>query len=209
MAQAPLPPAPGSTSGPRAHRGEQIPPSFIKIRCNRTDLRPIFGFWTLNFTIFGLFLASHGSGTQKNLKKSYFSRFLDPKPSNFIEIGPCLRCFGGRGPETCIFPRVFGGRGPETCILRGFWAMVGGGFYALATVWGPLGGGEGEGGKLKAAVRSHSLVAPRGGWRILLPPPVPPPLLVITVMISTTINFSMPKNFIEVGPMFEDFGTEI
>ena len=32
--------------------------------------------------------------------------------------------------------------------------------------WGPLGGGEGEGGKLKAAVRSHSLVAPRGGWRI-------------------------------------------
>ena len=43
--------------------------------------------------------------------------------------------------------------------------MVGGGFYALATVWGPLGGGEGEGGKLKAAVRSHSLVAPRG-WRI-------------------------------------------
>ena len=32
--------------------------------------------------------------------------------------------------------------------------------------WGPLGGGEGEGGKLEAAVKSHSLVAPRGGWRI-------------------------------------------
>ena len=58
---------------------------------------------------------------------------------------------------------------------RGFWMVPwgswrlgggGGGFYALATVWGPLGGGEGEGGKLKAAVKSHSLVAPRGGWRI-------------------------------------------
>ena len=32
-------------------------------------------------------------------------------------------------------------------------------------VWGPLGGGEGEGGKLKDATKSHSLVAPRGGWR--------------------------------------------
>ena len=44
--------------------------------------------------------------------------------------------------------------------------MVGGGFYAEMPVWGPLEGGEGEGGKLKAAVKSHSLVAPRGGWRI-------------------------------------------
>ena len=44
--------------------------------------------------------------------------------------------------------------------------MAGGGFYAEIRVWGPLGGGEGEGGKLKASVKSHSLVAPRGGWRI-------------------------------------------
>ena len=29
-------PGPGTTSGPRAHRGDQIAPSFIKIRCNRT-----------------------------------------------------------------------------------------------------------------------------------------------------------------------------
>ena len=59
--------------------------------------------------------------------------------------------FDGPKLETSYFTRVLGhGRG---------------GFYALATVWGPLGGGEGEGGKLKAAVRSHGLVAPRG-WRI-------------------------------------------
>ena len=43
--------------------------------------------------------------------------------------------------------------------------MVPGGVYALMTVWGPLGGGEGEGGKLKAAPKPHSLDA-LGGWRI-------------------------------------------
>ena len=32
--------APGPTPGPRAHRGEKIPPSLIEIRCNRTEIWP-------------------------------------------------------------------------------------------------------------------------------------------------------------------------
>ena len=61
---------------------------------------------------------------------------------------------------------VFWGSGAEHRVFyegSGAWS---GGSYALVTVWGPLGGGEGEGGKLKAAPNHHSLVAPRGGWRI-------------------------------------------
>ena len=62
---------------------------------------------------------------------------------------------------------VFWGSGAEHRVFyEGSGAWPGVGFYALMAVWGPLGGGEGEGGKLKAAVMSHSLVAPRGGWRI-------------------------------------------
>ena len=34
------PPGPGPTPDSRPHRGEKIPPSFIEIRCNRTDFWP-------------------------------------------------------------------------------------------------------------------------------------------------------------------------
>ena len=106
-----------------------------------------------------------------NIRSSTFSKIRNWSLDRSIALfGPGTMCNRLKGHRTwlatCIFPTSFGGRGPETWILRAFGAMVGRGFYALATVWGPLAGGEGEGGTLKAAPMSHSLVAPRGDWRI-------------------------------------------
>ena len=66
-----------------------------------------------------------------------------------------------------------------------------GGVLRSGSGLGAAGGGEGEGGKLKAAVRSHSLVAPRGGWRIW------PPQIVLCPKIlqgAPTANFRIPPN---------------
>ena len=62
------------------------------------------------------------------------------------------------------FPRVFWGSGAGNLHFTWVLGHGRGGFYAEIRVWGPLGGGEGEEGKLKAAVTPHSLVAPRGLW---------------------------------------------
>ena len=67
--------------------------------------------------VFGLFWPPTAPGPKQNYKNCNFSGFLDPEPSNFIEIQPCLGFWG------------VGGRKP--CILRGFWGMVGGGL----TLW--------------------------------------------------------------------------